>query len=788
VKRLPSHARSVVKLLGFALLTLSTACVVGEESDNIDEEDTDTLDEPLAGMLGVYQAENNTFQSGCTKTTVNGTGFMDYGGKDSLVEWNNVNVASPGPYTVTFRYANGSSGALPSHVVVNDDLANPTPVQFGSTGAWTTWGNTTAITVNLKAGNNKLRVTATTSSGGPHLDKMEVRSRSQCAEANEGTTPTLSCPAGQAITSIDFASFGTPTGTCGGGFSKGTCDASTSLSNVKAACVGKNSCSVVAGNGVFGDPCAGVAKQLKVKYTCGDSPSVSVEPWAQCLQLYPSVSVQPPPGGVVRDKWGRNIDSRGLLMVDWEGAMGNPEVQIQISAPQGMKLPVKMFVSVPNAPLVYLDAWSGVQDAQGPHTTKAIEFFTPDEVKTFKVGINPDRDFNSETYALHVDFTGSDGAKKLVDVPLRVCDQDRLRPADFKFTRKVLDTYGDGWLNGQGVMWDNNKDGVHDGVQARKLMAQIIDDIEYYLAPLDVDTVPVGQTTTQVSWDPAAAVPPTFHNTEAFNGFYLITSLGLGSTGLPGKDLNTRDGKLTDLPSNGVILIDRQLPPEWKSTNHVDGWFFHDGVSKDWWRSSRWQEGPSPTGNCPAGQSTCSFYPTNFYSVIKHELLHTLAFESGWPKWKHFKDVGCIDDPVVMAHTGKCTPVYDVHAWDPQLHKRASDQGVELIDDFEMLVLQAVGWKLRDTTPLVKLQIANTAWPKGNVGSPYGFSIPVRGGVPAYRFLVTGGSLPPGVALDSFTGKLSGTPTKAGTYNLTVQVADSGISVPVLKSVGFVVN
>jgi hypothetical protein len=51
----------------------------------------------------------------------------------------------------------------------------------------------------------------------------------------------------------------------------GACNASSSLSKVKTACLGKASCSVLAGNSVFGDPCAGVAKQLLVNYTCSSS-------------------------------------------------------------------------------------------------------------------------------------------------------------------------------------------------------------------------------------------------------------------------------------------------------------------------------------------------------------------------------------------------------------------------------------------------------------------------------------------------------------------------------------
>jgi hypothetical protein len=180
-------------------------------------------------------------------------------------------------------------------------------------------------------------------------------------------------------------------------------------------------------------------------------------------------------------------------------------------------------------------------------------------------------------------------------------------------------------------------------------MNQIIDDVAYYLAPWDVDTVPVGQARTHVSWDQDDVLDGQYINTEPFDDFYLIATLGKSATGLPGFDLHTRNGVPTELASSGVVLIDRQLPPEWVGENHADGWHFHDGVSEDWWRSSKWIEGPSPTDDCPTGESECRYYPTSFYSVMKHELLHTLAYEGGWPRWKHFEDVGCIDDEDVMA-------------------------------------------------------------------------------------------------------------------------------------------
>jgi hypothetical protein len=88
-----------------------------------------------------------------------------------------------------------------------------------------------------------------------------------CSQANEGSAVSLSCPSGQVIGSINLASYGTPNGSCPN-VSMGSCHASTSKSKVEAACLNKQSCSVSANNGVFGDPCGGTVKRLAVTYSC----------------------------------------------------------------------------------------------------------------------------------------------------------------------------------------------------------------------------------------------------------------------------------------------------------------------------------------------------------------------------------------------------------------------------------------------------------------------------------------------------------------------------------------
>ncbi|KAH9660869.1 Beta-galactosidase 8 [Citrus sinensis] len=83
-----------------------------------------------------------------------------------------------------------------------------------------------------------------------------------------GPVLSLECPnPNQVISSIKFASFGTPLGTCGS-FSRGRCSSARSLSVVRQACVGSKSCIIGVSVNTFGDPCKGVMKSLAVEASC----------------------------------------------------------------------------------------------------------------------------------------------------------------------------------------------------------------------------------------------------------------------------------------------------------------------------------------------------------------------------------------------------------------------------------------------------------------------------------------------------------------------------------------
>ena len=62
----------------------------------------------------------------------------------------------------------------------------------------------------------------------------------------------------------------------------------------------------------------------------------------------------------------------------------------------------------------------------------------------------------------------------------------------------------------------------------------------------------------------------------------------------------------------------------------------------------------------------------------------------------------------------------------------------------------------------------------GRVGVSYATGVFADGGVPPYRWSLVAGQLPPGLSLTTSPGRITGTPTVAGTFVFTLRVADSG--------------
>src|SRR5215213_1006282 len=64
--------------------------------------------------------------------------------------------------------------------------------------------------------------------------------------------------------------------------------------------------------------------------------------------------------------------------------------------------------------------------------------------------------------------------------------------------------------------------------------------------------------------------------------------------------------------------------------------------------------------------------------------------------------------------------------------------------------------------------------PSGTIGQSYAVGVFADGGTTPYTWTLTSGPLPPGLALQASPGRITGTPTKAGTFTFMLRVADSG--------------
>ena len=103
----------------------------------------------------------------------------------------------------------------------------------------------------------------------------------QCTKQAENQSPlnpnlpkhndlTISCgdEDGGTIEKILFASYGNPTGHCGGYHKLGSCHATNSVDVVEKLCLGKRSCIIPTGADFWGNPCPDIIKWLSVSVQC----------------------------------------------------------------------------------------------------------------------------------------------------------------------------------------------------------------------------------------------------------------------------------------------------------------------------------------------------------------------------------------------------------------------------------------------------------------------------------------------------------------------------------------
>ena len=100
------------------------------------------------------------------------------------------------------------------------------------------------------------------------------------------------------------------------------------------------------------------------------------------------------------------------------------------------------------------------------------------------------------------------------------------------------------------------------------------------------------------------------------------------------------------------------------------------------------------------------------------------------------------------------------------------------------LAAASVGAGAQNPEPL---KILTGTPPRAVTQFPYALPLRAEGGTPALHWKLTGGALPPGIALDAAYDRLNGTPTSVGDFSFTLSVTDSATP-PATQSRAFVMK
>lgn len=133
-----------------------------------------TTTTPLTPVTVDFQAEEAKLRSASIQwnhAAFTGAGFVDYDNvAGGSVEWTVTASVAQGT-DVVFRFTNGSAEARPMAVTANGNLI--AFVTFPVTNGWSDW-RTLTVHLDLQAGTNTIRATATTANGGPNVDKITL--------------------------------------------------------------------------------------------------------------------------------------------------------------------------------------------------------------------------------------------------------------------------------------------------------------------------------------------------------------------------------------------------------------------------------------------------------------------------------------------------------------------------------------------------------------------------------------------------------------------------------------
>ncbi|MEU8147537.1 Ig domain-containing protein [Nonomuraea sp. NPDC048901] len=459
----------------------------------------------------------------------------------------------------------------------------------------------------------------------------------------------------------------------------------------------------------------------------------------------------------VVDMFGRTVNTYGVKLVDWEGYLANPYIQLTVKPPQDAQFPVTIDLKAEGTSRLMMDLPSQLT-ATG--ATKTLTFANASEQKTFKLEIASKRGAGQdEMHTLRLAIRDGSGATFQQSMPIRVQQDEKTAlqptiPITFDYRYDTVTGY-------------------FSDPAFRTAAEEAVKDWFRFFDVTPFDTVAAGAENNHLpgnDWQNEITVT----NNAAYNGMYVFFR-GIQSpysTGYPAANGKyfTRNGQQVAGPlhrSTAMIF-------EYDEANKQ---LFTSLADEDWYKTDI------------AGSVL------DVHGLVMHEYGHAVAYHSDWAGMRSYVSGGG-NDPDVVDYMGYAVPLDssyhipgDQRNWD-----RLSGQSGGwthyfptrrwMLTKLALLVAENAGWKLnRNLTPFLKPSITTTSLPQATPGQSYQQTLAAKGGVPFYDWQVTSGSLPAGLSLDRFTGAISGTPTTAGTSTFTVQLRDyDSRSTPVTKS------